>query len=542
MTLSEEIKKIISGDVLEDSQSLEKYSTDASIFKIRPKLIVFPKTSQDVEKLVEFVSSRKDLSIIPRSAGTDMSGGAIGEGIILDMTKYFNKIVSINDNSSVVEPGVYYKDFEVETLKKDLILPSYTASKDINTVGGMVANNSAGEKTLSFGQTQDYVEGLKVILSDGNEYEIGPLDRSELNRKMAEKSFEGEIYRKIYELIEGNFDEIQKAKPKVTKNATGYLLWEVWDREKFDLSKLFVGFQGTLGIITQIKFKLIKPKPFSSLLVIFLKNLDNLGEIINTLLSLKPESLESYDDKTMKVALKFLPEMLKPTEAKNTFFLFFKFLPEMWMSVTGGMPKLIILSEFTGDSEKEVAQKAEEARSALSNFKVKTRIVKGGEEKKYWALRRESFNLLRHHSEHMRTAPFIDDIIVPHECLPQFLPKLEAVLDEYNKEIIYTVAGHVGNGNFHIIPLMDFHNPNTKNTISELSKRVFSLVLEYKGSISAEHNDGLVRGPYLEQMYGEKIYNLFKEVKTIFDPKNIFNPHKKVNATFEYSFEHLSPI
>lgn len=540
--LKNKLKIHISGEVSDDDLTLDAYSEDASIFKIRPQIIVHPKDTEDIKKLIKYINSQKEtsFSITPRLAGTDMSGGAINDSIILSLTKYFNHILEIGEDYAIAEPGVFYRDFEKQTLKKDLLLPCFPASRDICTVGGMVANNSAGEKTLSYGQTKNYVEYLKVILSDGQEYEFEPINKQGLNKKMAQKTFEGGIYKKVYKLIEENFEAIQDAKPKVTKNAAGYLLWDVWDKEKFDLSKLFVGSQGTLGIITQIKLRLVKPKSFSALLVVFLKNLDNLGEIINALLNFKPESLESFDDRTMKVALRFLPEMLKPTATKNTISLFLKFLPEIWMSVTGGMPKLILLSEFTGDTEDEVAKKAENAKMALSNFKIKTRIARGGEEKKYWALRRESFNLLRHHSDKMRTAPFIDDIIVKHEYLPEFLPKLESILDEYRNDLIYAVAGHAGDGNFHIIPLMDFSSPKTKQIIKELGQKVYNLVLEYRGSISGEHNDGLVRGPYLEQMYGEKVYKLFKEIKNIFDPKNIFNPHKKVDATFEYSLSHLS--
>ena len=156
---------------------------------------------------------------------------------------------------------------------------------------------------------------------------------------------------------------------------------------------------------------------------------------------------------------------------------------------------------------------------------------------KFWVIRRQSFGLLKNHTKGMRTAPFIDDIIVNPEHLPEFLPKLDKIFEPYTDKIIYTLAGHIGNGNFHIIPLMDFSRDDTKEIIRDLSEQVFKLVFEYKGSMAAEHNDGLVRGIYLEQMYGKEVYELFREVKEIFDPNRIFNPNKKVDATFKYSFE-----
>lgn len=540
---SNQIQKLIQGEVKSDEETLDSYSSDASIFNIKPSLVVYPKNSEDIKKLIEFVNQHPEqkLSLTARSAGTCMSGGAINESIILDMTKHFNQILEVNEHFALTQPGVFYRDFEKETLKHDALLPCYPASREICTVGGMVGNNSAGEKTLAFGQTHNFVKELKVILSDGNEYDLKPLNKLELNKKMTQKNFEGEVYSKVYNLIEENYDLIKKTQPKVTKNSAGYLLWYVWDKQTFDLTQLITGSQGTLGIITEAKLSLVHPKKHSKLLVIFLYDLGNLGEIINRILEYKPESFESYDDQTLKVAVKFLPQLIKSIKSDNLISLAFQFLPEVWMSLTGGIPKLILLAEFTGDQEGKVDEKCLEAQESLKEFKLKTRITKTETEaKKYWTLRRESFNLLRHHTANMRTAPFIDDIVVNHERLPEFLPKLKEIMDQYKNDLIYTIAGHVGNGNFHIIPLMDFTKPRTKEIVIELGKKVYDLTEEFKGSITGEHNDGLVRGPYLEQMFGEDVYQLFKEVKEIFDPNDIFNPHKKVDATFEYSFSHLS--
>ena len=210
------------------------------------------------------------------------------------------------------------------------------------------------------------------------------------------------------------------------------------------------------------------------------------------------------------------------------------------MALGGGMPKLFLEAEFTGDSEEEVYKKAYTAKKDLENLGLKMRVTKDdAEEKKYWTVRRESFNLLRKHVQGKRTAPFIDDIIVRPEKLSEFLPRLNSLMNEYDS-LVYTIAGHIGNGNFHIIPLMDMKDPRAKKIISELSGKVYGLVVEFGGSITAEHNDGLIRSPFLEQMYGEKIYELFEDTKKIFDPDNIFNPGKKVGSDFSYALEHLA--
>jgi len=563
MDLKNEIKKFFKGDIEDSDESLTKYSRDASLLEVRPEIVVFPKDSDDIKALVKWVSDNKNkypnLALTPRSAGTCMAGGAIGESIVLDFTRYLNKIGKIERVSpfqiipkypnahsvtitgeATVGPGVYYRDFEPLTLAQDLLLPCYTASKSLNALGGMVGNNSAGEKTLNYGKTEDYIKGLKVIFADGREYIIKPLTKKELYSKIAQGDFEGDVYKNIFQLINDNKDSIKKAKPNVSKNSAGYYLWNVWDEEKeiFDLTKLIVGSQGTLGIVTEITFHLVDVKASSKLVVVFMKDITRLGELVDTILPHHPESLESYDDATMKLAIKFFPDFLKKKGIWGMIKFMWSFWPEVFIMSTFGMPKLILLVEFAGESEKEIDQKARDLMPDLRKFPFKTRITtSASESEKYWDIRRESFALLRKHVKDKHTAPFIDDIIVRPEVLPEFLPKLNTILKQY--PITYTIAGHAGNGNFHVIPLMDFSDPNTAKIIIELSDKVYDLVLEYKGSTTAEHNDGIIRSPFLMQMFGEHIYKLFEKTKDIFDSKNIFNPGKKVGATIEYIKSHI---
>lgn len=534
----EELKRVIKGEVAADEESLKKYSRDASLFEIRPKVVVFPKNVEDIKNLIKFASNKKNVSLTARSGGTDMSGGALTESVVIDVTKHLNQIKDIGDGYAVVQAGVYYRDFEKETLKRGLLLPSYPASREICAVGGMVANNSGGEKTLAYGKTEDYVMELIVVLGDGEEYLIKPLAKAELDKKLKQKNFEGELYRKIYKLVSGNQELLKSAKPDVNKNSAGYYLWNVWDGKTFDLTKLLVGSQGTLGIITEIKFKLIKPKKYSRMAVIFLKDLDPLVDTVKAVMKFGPESFESFDDHTLKIALRYLFSLVKLL-GQNIFRIAWGFLPEFWMLVSGGLPKLILLAEFTDNSEEALRGRLENLARELKSINANFRILASEEEaKKYWIIRRESFNLLRHHIKGKRTAPFIDDFIVRVEKMPEFLPKLNEILDQY--DMIYTIAGHVGDGNFHIIPLMDLSDPKNHQIIKELSDKVYDLVLKYGGSITAEHNDGLIRSPYLEKMYGPEIYKLFEETKKIFDPKNIFNPGKKVGADLQYAFDHLT--
>ncbi len=538
-----EIRGLIKGEVSDDKLDLFKYSHDASIFEIKPQLIVFPKDADDIKRLVRYIGERKQsdpsLSLTARAGGSDMSGGPLNDSLVLDFTKHINAVSEFHDQTVVVEPGVFYRDLEKIMDPAGLIFPSYPASKGLCALGGMLANNSGGEKSLSYGKTEDYVEELSVILSDGNEYQFRELDKTGLDKKMAQQNFEGEVYRKVFQLIEGDYDAIKAAKPNVTKNSAGYYLWNVWDRTKFNMVKLLVGSQGTLGLITKAKLKLVKPKTHSELLVMFLKDLKPLADIVTTLRPYHAETFESFDDHTMGLAVRFLPDMIKKMKG-NIFKLGLQFLPELWMLLTGGLPKLILIAEFTGDSEEEVLNNLAKAQKEVKEkFHIKTHVTKSPQEtQKYWTIRRESFNLLRQHSSGLNTAPFIDDIIVHPADLPDFLPKLNKIFAKY-PHLIYTIAGHAGDANFHIIPLMDLKKEDQRQIIPALSDEVYDLVLQYKGSITGEHNDGLIRTPYLEKMYGPKITSLFKQVKEIFDPQNIFNPRKKVGTDMKYALDHI---
>lgn len=537
MTKLVDLKGLLEGDIDITPDTLEKYSEDTSIFHIKPAAVVSPKNVNDLRKLVFLANeSGKKISLTARAAGTDMSGGPLTSSIVVDFLKYFNEIKSVSVERATAEPGVFYRDFDKETLKHGVILPSYTSSRELNTVGGMVANNSAGEKSLTYGKTDRYVEELKMVLSDGNEYEFKKLSRAEWEEKCKLKGFEGDLYRKLNHLLETHKETIKKERPIVSKNSAGYAIWDVYNEEEdiFDLTKLFTGSQGTLGLITEVTFSLIKPKNNTRMMVMFLraKHIERLGEIINEVLAEKPESFESYDDKTFNVMLQVLPQLIKRLGG-NVFKMAKDFLPEIKMIVTGGIPKLVLMAEFAADTDEEAFLQADRAAKAIKHrFGIDTRVTKSQEEgEKFWLIRRESFNLLRKNVRGKHTAPFIDDLSVAPQYLPAFIPELYAILNEY--DLVYTVAGHVGDGNFHIIPLMDFSRPDFVEIIDELSKRVYTLVTEYRGSITGEHNDGLIRTPYLSMMFSKEMINIFTEIKDIFDPKRIFNPYKKVDPNLE---------
>lgn len=524
------------------------YSHDASMFEVRPQLVLMPKDAQDVAVVVQLVAEQKrqhpELSITARSAGTDMSGGAINDSIILDFSKHFSAIEGVSTSEAQTQPGVYYRDFEKETLKYYALLPSYPASRDLCTIGGMVNNNAGGEKSLEFGKTENFVTELEFVFADGTVRSVKPLIKPELVKKMGEASFEGRLYKQLFDLIDQHYDEIMAAKPNVSKNSTGYNLWDVWDQATgvFDLTKLIVGAQGTLGLTTDIHLRLVPARPHSGLLVLFLRDIDALGEIIPKVLAYKPATFETFDDATLWLSIRFLPSFLKMLGFRRFINLLFSLLPDA-LQLLHGSPKQVLMIEFNGQTEAEVRAKIKALHRELKQYRARYEVngfeedPTEGKSEKFWIMRRQSFQLLRSKVKDKHTAPFIDDLVVKPEYLAEFLPKIRRIVRKY--QLLATIQGHIGDGNFHIIPLMKLEDQQDRAKLLPAMKEVNDLVLQYHGSLSGEHNDGLVRGPWLERMYGKPVVELFREVKRIMDPDGIFNPHKKANADWDYSFSHI---
>ncbi len=535
--LVERLSRLIKGDVVNDAETLKKYSRDTSVFERTPEVVVFPKNADDVSAVVSYVHEAKargeNISLAARSAGTDMTGGPLTNSVSMVFTKYMNTIKKIDTNAVTAEPGIYYRDLEKETLAKvGKLIPSYPASRQLCAFGGMISNNSGGELTLRYGKTNTYVRSLNVVLSDGSKATLGPITFAELQEKERESTLEGTIYKGIHELIEKNEQAIHAAKPSVTKNSAGYALWNVMDREKntFDLTQLVCGSQGTLAVVTEGTVGLEKIHDHKAMLVIFLSDMNVLPEVVRRVLEHGPESFESYDDQTFKLAVRFIPQIIGHFGFGQMIKLGFAFIPEMWMVLTGGVPKLVLMAEFAEDSADAAIEKARAARHALHGLAVTSKLAKSeAQAAKYWTIRRESFALLRKNLKGLYAAPFIDDLVVHPDNYPQFIPELYQLLDQHH--LLYTIAGHIGDANFHIIPLMDMKNPDHRREIVELQPKVYEIVAKYKGSITGEHNDGIIRTPYLSIMYGEQMVKLFSDVKKIFDPLNILNPGKKTGGT-----------
>lgn len=537
------LHRIFKGDILTHRDDLRDYSHDASIYEIVPQAVLEPKNTKDIETLVSFVREHKTehplLAITTRSAGTDMSGAAIGNSLIVDMTRSFSTIYGLDGSILHTQPGVFVRDIDPLLAQHNLMLGSAPASRAICTIGGMVGNNSGGEQSLRFGNTDRAVRELQVVFADGKSYTVKPLTKKELDIKMKQNTFEGRLYKQVYELIETHYDHIKNARPNVNKNSMGYNLWAVWDRHTkiFDMTQLITGSQGTLGIITDIKLEAVPKAPHTGLLLAYLTSFKQLGDIIPLVMKYKPSTFEGFDDITFNLGIKYFRTFSKQIGTKEML------KQQAWLTGSiarfkNHLPNILLMIEFEGHTKDEVYSKIAALHDELKKFKLRMDVESDeASSAPFWQIRRSSLSLLRNRVHDKYAAPFIDDMTVQPKYLPEFLPKVRKIIRKYN--LPATLAGHFGDGNFHIVPLMDIGAKAEQAKLEPVMRELIPIVLQYGGTMAGEHNDGMVRGPWLPAVFGDEIFALFKHTKEIFDPQYIFNPHKKTDASWKYSMDHI---
>jgi len=532
------LQEHIVGEVLSSARVRKYFSTDGGVFEVTPSMVVYPQNVSDVRKVTRFSWQLAEkghvLSITARGRGSDQGGAAIGKGIVMVFPAHMNKILELDTKQRLarVQPGLNYLAFEEALHTHGLSLPPYPASVDYATIGGAIANNSAGEKSVKYGDTRRYIEGLEVVLADGELIQTGRLSKRDLNRKKGLTNFEGEVYRQLDGLISDNWELIQQHAdlPGLTKNSAGYAISQVKRKDdSFDLTPLFVGSQGTLGIVTEAIVRLKSYNPKNTLMVACFEDLAEANNAVAELLKLEPSSLEMVDKHLLETIGRISPNRLKGL-------------------IEPPFPELVLLCEFDDDPERKQSSKARRAEKILKNYRTTYKVSDSYEEQqKLWSIRHSAAALIAHGDDAMRALPIIEDGIVPRAKLQEFIEGIYALFKKYRLDV--ALWGHAGDANLHLQPFLDLSRVGDRQKVFKIMDEYYDMVLGLGGSTAGEHNDGRVRGPYLPKVFGPEVYQLFQEVKHIFDPHNMFNPGVKIDVNrdeiakqlrHEYSMDHLA--
>ncbi len=512
------------GSVTDNPESLAYFSTDQSIFQITPSAVVYPQNTADVRKTVQFVAelaaAGKPLSLVPRGRGTDTGGGSIGEGIQLVLPAHMDKLLRLDRDSVTVQPGILYQTLQQTLHTHGRFLPPYPADIASATVGGAVANNASGEKSVKYGSTREFVKGLKVVLSDGSLIQTHRIGARELNRKKGLTTLEGELYRKVDSLLLDHADLIKKRHIHTTKNTAGYALDNVRGKDgSFDLSQVIIGSQGTLGVITEITLKTMAYNPRTTLVVGYFNTAEGAAATVAKLRPLAPSAIEFIDRHLLEYLRENHPGELASLAADQ-------------------LPKIVLFVEFDEFSQLSQKLKSNRARHIMARHGGTCHVATDPlEQVALWRPRRAGVaNLWMNHGA-AKALPFMDDAVVPAERLPQLLDKTYKLLKKHDLET--AVWGSAGDGHIHVQPFLDLAKKKDVEKLFTLSREYAQIVSSLGGTTSGGQNDGLIRALSLGAVYGEEMTELFASVKHIFDPHSIFNPMKKTEATEAYARDHL---
>lgn len=531
-----ELKKRISGEINTDLSHRIAYSTDASIYKESPIAVIYPKSKADLIEIVSFSKNNK-IPVISRTAGTSIAGQVVGSGIIVDFSKHFNKIIEINSDEkwAIVEPGVVLDELNKELEKYNLFFGPETSTSNRCMIGGMVANNSCGSRSLIYGSTRDHTIEIEAILSDGSEVVFNDLSVNEFNEKLKSENLEGEIYRNINSILSNNenIENIANEYPDkdLKRRNTGYAIDLLAESElfsnskyKFNFCKLLSGSEGTLAFFTSIKLNLVElPAKNKAVMCVHMSSLSDAFD--GNLIALKhyPTSVELLDKKILDLTKNNIEQ------SRNRFFI-------------KGEPDALLIIEFVEKSEELILEKCKNIENDLkaSNIGYHFPIIKGKDISKVWNLRKAGLGVLSNMPGDRKPIAIIEDTAVNPKYLSEYISEINNLLKKYNLECVY--FAHIGTGELHLRPILNIKDENDKTIIEQLTRDVALLVKKYKGSLSGEHGDGRLRSQYIELMIGEKNYQLLKEIKNTWDSENIFNPGKilnspKINSNLRFDYK-----
>lgn len=530
------LKGILEGELKFDLITRTIYSTDASDYKEEPLAVAWPKSVSDIRKILAF-ASEENIGLILRGAGTSLAGQVVGSGIIVDVSRYMNRILELNTEEKWVrvEPGVVLDELNMYLKPSGLFFGPETSTSSRCNIGGMVGNNSCGSHSLVYGSTRDHTIGLKTILSNGSEVLFGPTERDLFEKKCTQDDLEGKIYKNIKEILEnsGNQTSIREGypDPRIPRRNTGYALDLLLDSaifnpqsdKEFNFCNLLAGSEGTLAIITEIKLNLVPlPPTFKTLVCVHHKERNEAFKANLVALRYGPAAVELTDDRILDLTKDNL------SQKNNRFFI-------------EGEPGAIMIVEFARSSREEADKVTNEMINALkkAGYGYAYPVIKGKDMARVWALRKAGLGILGNMKGDGRPVSLVEDTAVYVEDLPSYMADFEKLLASHGKDSVY--HAHIGTGELHTRPVLNLKDPGDVHLFKTIGIETARLVKKYRGSLSGEHGDGRLRGEFIPIILGEKNYELIRMVKASWDPGNILNPGKIVETPSMNSFLRYKP-
>jgi anaerobic glycerol-3-phosphate dehydrogenase C subunit len=510
-----ELRKRIAGEVRFDRYSRILYSTDASIYEIEPKGVVIPRHVDDIHATVE-LAGKYGIPIVPRGAGTSIVGNAIGPGVIVDCSKYLNKIIEVNKDESWarIQPGVVLDQLNQHLKSQHLLFGPDVATSSRATIGGMMGNNSSGAHSLAYGKTIDHVLELDVLLSNGESATLAPLTPAGWRSKTAQNGFLNSLYAKVDQLARDHRDEIERRFPKILRRVAGYNLDEFVRETHYNLAKLIVGSEGTLAVMTEAKIKLEPLPKFRVLAVVHFTDMFAALAAVSGILEFKPYALELLDHNIL--------DLTRGTQeyARRLTFV-------------DGFPAALLLVEFHGDVKSELQDRLDKLSQYLVRNKIGygcVNLVEPTDQASVWYIRKAGLGLLMGTKDARKPVGFVEDTAVAPEKMPAYIKRFDEIVRSYQTEAAY--YAHASVGCLHIRPKLNLKDSQDVEIMAKIADDVSNLALEFGGTVSGEHGDGLSHSCWNERMFGPQLYAAFRELKKTFDPQNILNPGKIVDAQF----------
>ena len=497
---------VLEGQLFHDTTMRTLYATDASAYREMPLAVAIPKSVADIKKLIHFAHQEKT-SLIPRTAGTSLAGQVVGNGIIVDVSRHFTKILELNkeENWVRVQPGVVRDELNLFLKPHGLFFGPETSTANRAMIGGMVGNNSCGSNSVVYRSTREHLLEVKALLSNGEEAEFKSLGIEDFHQKCEGDKLEAHIYKTVRSLLSNyeNQEEIRKEFPKksIERRNTGYAVDILLESapftaggEEFNFCRLVAGSEGTLAFITEIKLNVVPLPPGEiGLLCVHFNSIDEALRANLIALKHKPSASELIDH--------YILDCTKDNieQSKNRFFVL-------------GDPGAILVIEFARENKEEITAIAQQVESEMkaSGLGYHFPLLFGNDTKKIWTLRKAGLGLLSNLPGDEKAVPVIEDTAVDVNDLPAYIRDFNEILKKYN---LYSVHyAHAGSGEIHLRPIINLKTKEGNQLFRTIAEEIATLVKKYNGSLSGEHGDGRLRGEFIRQMVGEKNYRLLKEI------------------------------